>query len=160
MVQVVPTLPAGVHAITNTVRIGDDGSNGPDQVPADNQFTITTPVNAAPDLVITKSDGGITAEAGGSIVYTLFYTNTGTQDAANVVLTETLPANTSYTGVGWNPAAPGVYTQSLGVLAAGASGQVEFAVTVNAQLPAGVTTVFNSVTIGDDGSNGADLNPG
>ena len=46
----------------------------------------TTPVNAAPDLAVSKSDGGASVVPGTSITYTLSYANTGNQDAIGVVL--------------------------------------------------------------------------
>ena len=142
------------------MSIGDDGLNGPDQNPANNVFTLFTPVNAAPDLVLTKSDGGVTASAGEAVVYTLYFTNTGTQGATGVVLTETLPANTTYSGSGWTLVSGSTYTQSVGSLAAGGNGHVDFVVTVNSQLPLGVVSITNTATIADDGANGADLTPG
>ena len=41
-------------------------------------------------------------------------------------------------------------------MAAGVSGTAIFAVTVDSPLPAGVTTIANTVTVADDGTNGAD----
>jgi hypothetical protein len=45
-VRITDSLPAGILAITNTVRIGDDGRNGPDLNPANNVATDTTPTAA------------------------------------------------------------------------------------------------------------------
>ena len=82
--------------VANTATIADDGSNGADPTPANNTGSDTTPVTAAPDLMVTKSDGGATAAPGGTVAYTLSYTNVGTQNATGVVLTETVPANTTF----------------------------------------------------------------
>ena len=64
-------LAAGIDQLVNNVSITDDGTNGPDEDPTDNQDTDTNTINAAPDLVITKDDGGATTTPGGTVVYTL-----------------------------------------------------------------------------------------
>ena len=56
----------------------------------------TTPVIAAPDLTLAKSDGGASVVPGGTISYTLTYANVGNQGATGVVITETVPANTTF----------------------------------------------------------------
>ena len=89
-------LPAGVTFVTNQVAIADDGSGGSDITPTDNTKTITTPVAAAPDLQVFKTDYSNVAYAGTNITYTIFYTNAGTQDATGVVLTEDLAVCTSF----------------------------------------------------------------
>jgi uncharacterized repeat protein (TIGR01451 family) len=167
-VTVVNPLPAGVTQIANTATIADDGSNGPDATPGNNSSSATTPVNAAPDLSITKSDNGATTTPGSTVAYTLSYANTGNQNATGVLINETVPANTTFNAasstLGWscaNGAPAGTScTFSTGNLAAGASGSVTFAVTVDNPLAAGVTQVANTATIADDGSNGADPTPG
>jgi uncharacterized repeat protein (TIGR01451 family) len=164
-VRVADVLPAGVSVIVNTVSIVDDGSNGPDLNPADNTATDETPVVAAPDLSLIKSDAGATVEAGAVVVYTLTYTNTGTQGATGVVLSETLPPYTSFAAssstLGWVETSPGsgVFTFSVGNVPIGAVGSVQFALQVASTLPAGVEAIANTATITDDGSNGPDLNP-
>jgi uncharacterized repeat protein (TIGR01451 family)/fimbrial isopeptide formation D2 family protein len=163
-VTVNATVPAGVTQIANTAVIGDDGTNGPDPTPGDNTSSDTTPLDAAPNLQITKTDGGISTTPGGVIAYTLTYTNAGNQDATGVSLTETVPANTTFTGTGWsctpNNNAGSICTFTVGALGAGASGTATFTVTVNATVPAGVTQIANTAVIGDDGTNGPDPTPG
>ncbi len=115
-VTVVNPLPAGVGQVSNTATLADDGANGPDPTPANNSSSDTTPVAAVPDLTLTKTDGGVTVDAGGTVAYTLGYTNAGNQGATGVVLTETVPANTTFNAgastAGWScvrtttPAAP------------------------------------------------------
>jgi uncharacterized repeat protein (TIGR01451 family)/fimbrial isopeptide formation D2 family protein len=160
-------LPAGANTVTNTVGGGDDGTRGPDPTPADNSDNDVDVVNAAPDLLIGKTDGGIITTPGGTITYTLTYTNAGNQDATGVVITETVPTNTlfdaSASTAGWScsTGAPAgtPCTFTIGNLAASASGSATFAVTVVNPLPAGVSQVANTAVIGDDGSNGADPTP-
>jgi len=158
-----PTLAAGIDEVNNTVSIEDDGTNGPD--PTDNNSDDdNTPIDAAPDLNITKEDGDATTIPGGTVVYTLTYANVGDQDATGVEITETVPPNTTFdaglSDSGWDcvegdPAGT-VCTLTVGDLAAGAGSAVDFAVTVDNPLPASVIQISNTAVIADDGDNGLD----
>lgn len=154
-VAVAERAPAGVTAIANTATI-DSAETDPIE------RSITTPLAAAPDLRLRKSDGGASARPGDLIAYELRYDNLGSQGATNVILTEQVPANTTFNSgastPGWS-CGGGVCTLLVGNLAAGAGGSASFAVTVNSNLPQGVSTVSNTASIGDDGANGVDLNP-
>ena len=166
-VTVATSVPAGVTQLSNTAAIGDDGAGGADSNPSDNTDTETTPLTAAPDLLLVKSDAGATATPGGTLVYTLAYTNTGDQDASGVVLTETVPLHTTFNAgastAGWscsnNAPAGRVCTLAVGALAAGNAGSATFAVTVTSPVPAGVATLSNTASVADDGTNGADATP-
>src|SRR5207237_1177171 len=110
-----------------------------------------------------NSDGGVTAVMGEPITYTLAYSNVGNQVATGVVLTETLPANTSFNAAastaGWAQAAPGssVYRYSVpGMVAVAGSGSVTFVVNVSSALPASIASISNTATIADDGAHGGD----
>ena len=160
-------LPDAVDEIINTAGIGDDGSNGPDPTPGDNSDGDTTPVDAVPDLRIVKTDGGVTAAPGDTVVWTLDYENVGNQDATGVEITDTVPANSSFDAgastAGWNcvpdASAGSTCTLTIGDLNVGDSGQAQFAVVVADPIPDTVTELPNTATIGDDGSNGPDANP-
>ena len=89
-------IPAGVTQIINTASVQDDGSNGPDPNPANNTASDTDTLNAAPDLVITKTDGLTSVVPGQTVTYTLTVTNVGTQDATGVVVTDILPEHTTF----------------------------------------------------------------
>ncbi|CAG0931401.1 Collagenase ColH [Thermoflexales bacterium] len=166
-VQLAGALPAGVEEVTNVAIVQDDGANGIDPTPANNIASDTTLVEAAPDLVVVKSDADLLAVAGGLVTYTVTFSNTGTQTASGVVLTETVPAVTAFNAVassaGWScPDGSLAGTEcafSVGELIVGGSGTLEFVVTVSDTLPANGLTITNTVVIGDDGANGADLNP-
>ncbi|HKV13187.1 MAG TPA: hypothetical protein VJ725_33920, partial [Thermoanaerobaculia bacterium] len=158
----------GVTQITNTASIADNGNNGTDPTPANNTSTDTTPVSSAPDLSITKSDGGASVAPGGTVTYTLTYGNTGSTGAAGVVITETVPANTTFNAglstAGWsctpNNNAGATCTLAIGSVAAGVTGQTAtFAVTAGNPLPGGVTQITNTTSIADNGANGADPTP-
>ena len=159
---------AGVDRIVNSASVRDDGGNGADPTPGDERASVTTPLDAAPDLALVKEDGGVTARPGGSLVYTLSYRNHGTQAATGVFLREEVPAHTSFSAgdstPGWTcsggAAAGEACSYPVGDLAAGGHGAVSFGVLVDAWLPAGVEAIVNAATVGDDGSNGDDLEPG
>ncbi len=159
-------VPAGMEAIENTVEASDDGTNGGDLVPGNNLYLEATPLAAAADLKITKSDGGLAEVlAGGTVVYTLSYANLSNQDTTGVVIEETVPGHTSFNKAkstpGWScpDGAPAGTTClfNLGGLAAGASGSVKFAAVVSATVPSGVKKIANFALIRDDGQSGADL---
>ncbi len=126
-------LPAGVMEIENGACTADDGNNGPDPTPEDNCDDDDTPVDAEPDLMILKDDGGVSTEPGGVVVYTLDYANVGDQDATGVTISDTVPTYTSFnpgaSTTGWSclPSiqAGSICTLDVGDLAAGASGSVE-----------------------------------
>ncbi|NWF78992.1 MAG: DUF11 domain-containing protein, partial [Chloroflexi bacterium] len=167
VVRVNDPLPAGVNEVINAARISDDGQKGPDRTPDNNTASETTPLDAAPDLQLTKSDGGDPPLPGRPIAYTLSYRNVGNQGASGVVISETVPANTRFTATassaGWScadGAAAGTSCSfNLGSLAAGASGNVSFTVVVDNPLAPGVISIRNTASIADDGVNGPDPTP-
>jgi len=124
-----------------------------------------TQVNAV-DLRLIAGYDDNTVYPGKWITYTLFYTNTGDVPAGGVVLTATRPAYTDYCGSGWSTANGTVYTRNLGTLNAGASGNVQFVVSIQTAdggsgslvLPAGLTQIEPTFIIGDNHSFGPDSN--
>jgi uncharacterized repeat protein (TIGR01451 family) len=160
-------LAAGVTEIANAATIADDGSNGPDPTPGNNGDGDTTPVDATPDLAIVKSDGGITAEPGDTVVFTLDYVNNGDQDATGVELTETVPPNSSFVAgastPGWactpDASAGSACVLAIGSLGGGASGSALFAIELDDPLPLDYRQIPNTAGIGDNGSNGPDPTP-
>lgn len=167
-VTVVNPVAAGVTQVSNTASVADDGLHGADPTPANNSASDTTPVDAAPDLTLTKSDGGATVLPGGTAVYTLSYANAGNQGATGVVLTETVPAESTFDAVsstaGWACApdanAGSTCTLTIGALAGGgANGSATFAVTVANPPTAGTTQISNTASVADDAANGADPTP-
>ena len=146
-VKVSNPLPAGVSSINNVACVSASG----DMNPLNNCSSVNTPTTGAPDLMVTKTAGSGMVSPGGSLVYTLAYKNLGNQDAAGVSLTETVPANTTFSAAGstagWscspNGNAGSSCTLAVGTVAAGASGSATYAVTVAATLPAGVSSIGN-----------------
>ena len=126
------------------------------------------------DLYISKDDGTTTATAAQLSKYTITYQNNGNVTATGVVITETVPANTTFNSAqstgSWlnagggacaNGSAAGTVCHlNVGSLAPmpGNSGSKIFAVTVVDPIPSGQTQVVNTATIADDGTHLADAN--
>src|SRR5438093_1145851 len=90
---------------------------------------VSTTVSSAPLLAVSKTDSPDPIAAGGTLTYTLSYSNTGNANATGVVLTDTVPANTTFvSATAGGTLASGVVTWSPGNLAAGASGSVQLVV--------------------------------
>jgi len=167
IVRVDDPLLAGAETITNTASVADDGANGQDPTPKNNTAVDVNHVDAAPELQISKDDGGLVAAPGEVIVYSLVYTNAGGQGTTGVVISETVPANTSFDAasstLGWScaDASPAGTTCAflIGGLSAGTSGVVDFAVAVADPMPAGTTEITNTAIIGDDSDSGPDRDP-
>ena len=85
-------LPAGTTALVNSVVVDDDGTNGPDPSPEDNEATDTVTTGA--DLSVAK-----TADAppvpGATAVYEIVVANAGPETVSELSLVETLPAGLS-----------------------------------------------------------------
>ncbi len=167
-VTVVNPVPAGVTQVSNSASLADDGANGADPNPGDNSDTDVTPVDAAPDFVLTKSYTGATPFPGDTIAFDLDYSNDGNQNASGVVLTETVPDDSTFDAAastaGWSCAdgAPPatVCTLAVGLLSGGgATGAAVFAVELDDPLPGGTFEIENCASIADDGLNGPDPNP-
>ncbi len=103
-----------------------------------------------PEVAVYKDTGGVmTVTLGDHLEYTIYYTNYGGWTAENVVLTETLPAHTSYVGgSGWHQVAgTNMYTYDVGNLAPGASGSVPFPIKVNDDVPLETRYLTNTIEI-------------
>jgi uncharacterized repeat protein (TIGR01451 family) len=155
------TFPAGQATIANVASIADDGANGADPTPGNNADTETDTLDATPDLSVTKTDGVTSVVAGQSVTYTLAYTNSGTQGATGVVITDTRP-----TGMSFDPAANPGWTRSgrtlsyaVGNVAAGGSGSVNLVLRANPTFEAGQHSIVNVARVADDAANGADPTP-
>jgi large repetitive protein len=106
-----------------------------------------------PDLSIKISDGGITTAPDGVIVYRITARNeSGYTPAENVIVTNTLPTYTRYTGLEtlWRQV-PGTrdYTRSLGRMAQYDTRVLTFPVRVDATLPYSLTQLDAIARIGD-----------
>jgi uncharacterized repeat protein (TIGR01451 family) len=87
-----------------------------------------------PGLSVQKVADKTLVAPGDTLTYTFTYGNGGAASVDNVVVTETVPAQTSFASVSDTThcsQAAGVVTCSFGTMAAGASGTFQVAVTVN-----------------------------
>lgn len=145
--------PTAVGVITNTAGITASGG-AVDPVPGNNTAVQTTTVIFPPNSPqLSKDDGVVCAIPGQLIDYTITVTNPATTSVSSLVLTEFLPANTTFQGpLGiWPPAPP--FTRSLGTLNAGAVTQTVFSVLVNPAIPTTTTAITNQVNLTPPGLN-------
>ncbi len=104
----------------------------------------TTPVTSRPVLHIAKSDQPDPVQAGGTIVYTIEFSNTGNMIATGVVITDYIPANTVFDSASGNYDLEGnVITWTVGSLSPGIEPYRTLAVRVNSPLPSG-TVITNT----------------
>jgi uncharacterized repeat protein (TIGR01451 family) len=150
----VPANVAQNTIITNQAEIASIGTSAtPDPNPSNNiQAPTSTLVNTRANLSITKSDSPDPVTAGTNLTYTLTVANAGPSDAQNVVVTDSLPANTTFVSVGSaNPGfvcvnASNTVTCSAATLAANASAVITIVAFVNPNTPQG-TVLSNSATV-------------
>ncbi len=148
-------------SITSTVTGGSDASD-PD--PSDNSATATTTsiAPASADLSLTKTTAATTAPDGSTFTYTITVTNNGPDAAANVVMSDTLPASLLFRSItepsGFDCTTPavgtsGTITCTAATLANGASRT--FTLVVEANGASG--SVTNTASASSDATDG---NPG
>src|SRR5439155_764372 len=151
VVQVTSPLANGT-VITNGTYSIDSNETAPT-----NGAAITTTVSSAPVLNISKTDAPDPVAPGSNITYTISYSNTGNANATGVVITDTIPANTSFvSATGGGTLAAGVVTWNIGALAAGASTSVQLVVAVASPLANG--TVITNGTYSIDSNETAPTN--
>ncbi len=168
-VQVNNPLPAGANTLANTAEAHDDGSGGPDPTPGNNTATDVDTLDAAPDLTVTKDDGVDIVSPGSLLAYAINYANVGNQNATGVVITETVPAGTTFnapaslptvwTGCADGAPATSMCTYAVGNLDAGGGGTLTFAVRIDDPVAPGITQIVNTVSITDDHDNGPEPTP-
>ncbi len=146
----------GSGSVTVTVDVNSTISNGTvlhnsssinsvETAPVSAQVDVT--VTSLPVLTLNKTSSKATVNAGGQLVYTLDFQNTGSDQATNVVLEDHLPTDVTFNSAsGGATESAGVVTWNLGALAAGGSGSVTVTVDVNSTISNG-TVLHNSSTI-------------
>ncbi|MEZ4713473.1 MAG: SdrD B-like domain-containing protein [Caldilineaceae bacterium] len=170
-------MPAGHYTISppdNTSSDLDDSDVDPstgctvvtELVAGENDLSWDAGMFGAPNLVVDKVPNTQLAQPGSVIVYAISYSNEGGADAADVVIHETVPANTTFlpenSSAGWvceNGAvtAGTKCAYAIGDLAAGnaSTGQLSFVVMINSFLSPEVTSIDNVILIaGGDGIQG------
>ncbi len=99
-----------------------------------------------PNLTLKKAVDKTAASPGDNLLYTLTYANIGDGDTTGVVITDKLPAKTTFvsaTGGGIYASSTNTVSWSIGTLLHGASGSVTFTVKLDSVFPNGTTTVTN-----------------
>lgn len=152
VVALAPSFPSGSTPVRNT------GTVDTAEEPPKNSNETTVTVTAAPRSELAKAVRNVTAgeaftatgptstaaNPGDSIEYRLSYANTGDAPAGDVVLTDALPAHSTFVSCSDGcTVADGVITWNLGTIAAGAGKTVTFLTTLDASFPAGTTDVKN-----------------
>lgn len=140
--------PGGSGSIALTLRVNSPLADGTiiinvahitcdQEVEASASQSIT--VQAAPAWTFNLSDSPDPVLAGASLTYSIFYDNTGSDQATGVVVVDTIPAYTNYvsnTGGGSYDGQRVVWT--LGSISAGTSGSLSLTVLVDWPLPNGI----------------------
>lgn len=158
--DIAAVVPAGLNQLLNGVTVSHDDI---DPTPLNNSANDIDTLNAAPDLVAAKDDGLASVVPGQVFTYTLTTRNVGNQDATGVVLTDTLPPNTTFVAASDGGTLSGnTVTWAIGSIAGGNTQTVTRTVTVrlNNSVPAGVVSLTNTAVVADDGTNGPDPTPG
>jgi uncharacterized repeat protein (TIGR01451 family) len=146
-------LSAGVRAVTNEARLASQRGFSV-------TYTITTPVLANAELVVSKSNGITIFRPGDSLTYTITLHNTGNKGATGITLTDKLPDHTTFVagsasdGGTYQPAAREIIWPLIPLLPGEGSLSRTFQVVVDDPLPAHVIQITNTVTVTDDGTNG------
>jgi uncharacterized repeat protein (TIGR01451 family) len=138
-IVVTVTVNAGTSGvITNTAVVT---TTTPDPNPTNNTSTVTTTVTQSADLIITKSVTPTTVAAGGTLTYTLVVSNAGPSNAANVVVTDTLPVSLTFGSA--TPSASGnvgqVYFWNLGTVNFNSTRTITLTVTVSSAASGSLT---------------------
>ena len=117
---------AGVTTLTLTAT-NASGTSAP--------VTLTITIRPAANITLTKSDGGVnTASSGATLTFAIAYQNTTAGAASNVVITDAIPAGTTFVAgsiTGGGTLTGGAITWTIPSVAGNGSGSVSFKVTVN-----------------------------
>jgi uncharacterized repeat protein (TIGR01451 family) len=114
---------------------------------------------SSPDLVITAVNEPSLFSPGELMTYTVTYSNIGHWQAEGVIITTTLPPDTTYTGHGWTSSDGQTYTYAVGDLPADASEQAYFVVRYPDQPQISTVEFYTPFVISESGSSG-DANQG
>jgi len=144
------TVPlSGAFGQVGTWRVQTVDNDG--GITSEARFTLRDPAHFSADLSVNKF-GPIKAAAGSNITYTVIVTNQGPDDALNVVLTDTTPANTTFvsetqvSGPNFNCGDPPTPPCTISTLAAGAMATFSLTYNVTAGTPA-ETVISNTASV-------------
>ncbi len=161
---VVVTVLASSGTVTNTVTAGTSAS---DTDLLDNSATVATTILAPviADLGITKSTPSDDASPGASIAYTITLTNNGPDAAANVVVTDTLPADLLFQSIhvpaGFSCTTPtvgatGTITCNTASMASGTTAVFTLVVQLTANATGPINNTVGATSDTDDNNGGND----
>lgn len=129
--------------ITNTAFFDTD-----EQLPVDD--TVVTPVTSTFVVDITKTDSVDPVQVGANLTYTLAWSVSGNAPISNLVITDPIPANTSFVAASnGGTLAGGTVTWNLGPQSANATGSVTLTVAVAASLPTGTILTNTALVCAD-----------
>ncbi|MDD5467903.1 MAG: sortase [Anaerolineales bacterium] len=151
--QLVTRVKSGVGETTITNTASGLVSSLPDFNTVNNSASAQISTQKSPDLVVTKTDFCDTVTAGDSITYTVRITNTGTQAASNLLITDTFPTYLTYvsdsltgqSGVTHTITTGKTHVWGLTSIGANESRAFNIRVGVSSPLPTGTTSVVNSI---------------
>jgi uncharacterized repeat protein (TIGR01451 family) len=158
------SVPLGASMFTLNVNAPASGSvsntatvtaASTDPTPGNNSSTATTTIIAIADVSITKTAAAGPYGTGNPLTYTIAVSNSGPGSAANVVVTDVLPAGTTFvsaTPSQGSCSGTSTVTCSLGTIANGGSATIALTVT----LPLTTGPVSNTATVTTSSS---DTNP-
>ena len=143
----VAVAPSGLGSINNTVTV--DPNNAIFEADeTNNTFTQTTLIATGIDLTIAKTSNhaGDFVATRGTLTYTITVTNLGTQDAANILVRDTLPADTIFRDAIADPAHGFSCSLSGGVVSC-SGGRLQGTESMNYPNPAGTAEDKATITI-------------
>ncbi len=118
--------------------------------------TISTPVQSAPELHVTKTAMPAVVQPGDAITYTIYYSNTGTA-SADVVITDTLDPNVDFVSASTpHTLSPPYVTWNVAGLSPLSGTQALTVVVSAAPVLADGALLINHVTIAGGGSSDSD----
>jgi uncharacterized repeat protein (TIGR01451 family) len=106
-------------------------------------------------MTFSKSSNDISADPGDTIVYTLYYENTGSGAATGVTVVDTLPEDVTFvsSNPGYDELSGDTYTWNIGTVAGYSDGTILITVTVNPGTSDG-TLLCNMAILDYDDANG------
>lgn len=138
--------PAGQTLLTNAVDVSTTTTEPNMQ---NNHAIDTTAVNAAPTIALTKTATPNPVTAGQNINYTMTWSVAGNSLATTVLLSDPIPAKTTFVSVadgGSYNATTNTVTWNLGTQTPGATGQVHFIVKTTTPIANG-TVITNTASL-------------
>jgi uncharacterized repeat protein (TIGR01451 family) len=143
--------------LTNYVTLNYEDSNGNAYAPQNDDVTVAV---TAPEMTITKTADKSNANPGDFITYTISYENTGTGEATDVTIKDTIPAGTTYDSSSptYNSVSGNTYTWIISSVPSLGSGSITLVVKVDAGT-SDQTVLKNQVTLNYDDANGNPITP-